>query len=53
MRGLKVIAEGIETRAQLEVLRGLNCHLGQGYHFARPLDADDASFLTASELLER
>ena len=53
MRGLKVIAEGIETRAQREVLRGLNCHLGQGYHFARPLDADDASFLAAPQLLER
>jgi diguanylate cyclase (GGDEF)-like protein len=44
MRGLHVIAEGIETRAQLDVLRALNCHLGQGYHFARPLDADDEFF---------
>jgi diguanylate cyclase (GGDEF)-like protein len=44
-RGLRVIAEGIETSAQLDVLRELNCHLGQGYHFARPLDGDDERFL--------
>jgi diguanylate cyclase (GGDEF)-like protein len=44
LRGLQVIAEGIETHAQLDVLRSLRCHLGQGYHFARPLDADDPYF---------
>ena len=44
MRGLTVIAEGVETPAQLDVLRRLNCHLGQGYHFARPLDPDDPFF---------
>jgi diguanylate cyclase (GGDEF)-like protein len=44
MRRLQVVAEGIETHAQLEVLRALHCHLGQGYHFARPLDGDDAYF---------
>jgi EAL domain-containing protein (putative c-di-GMP-specific phosphodiesterase class I) len=52
MRGLTVIAEGIETRAQLDVLRGLNCHLGQGYHFARPLDADDAFFTRRHDAAE-
>jgi EAL domain-containing protein (putative c-di-GMP-specific phosphodiesterase class I) len=43
-RGLKVIAEGIETPDQLNVLRALNCQLGQGYLFARPLKGDDAYF---------
>jgi diguanylate cyclase (GGDEF)-like protein len=38
--GLKVVAEGIETRAQLDMLREMGCDLGQGYYFARPLDAD-------------
>jgi diguanylate cyclase (GGDEF)-like protein len=49
MRGLDVVAEGIETRAQLDVLRALNCQLGQGYHFARPLNGDEACF-TSDEL---
>jgi diguanylate cyclase (GGDEF)-like protein len=40
--GLEAVAEGIEDGAQLETLRGLGCDLGQGYHFARPLDPADA-----------
>ena len=35
--GLKVIAEGIETEAQLNYLQQLHCDLGQGYSFAPPL----------------
>ncbi len=38
--GLRVIAEGIETRAQLEMLREIGCDLGQGFYFAAPMDAD-------------
>ena len=36
---LDVIAEGIETEAQLLALKALNCEYGQGYLFAKPLDA--------------
>ena len=32
-----VIAEGIETQAQMELLNELGCALGQGYHLSRPL----------------
>lgn len=39
--GLDVIAEGIETEAQLEILRRLDCEYGQGYFFAYPLDTKD------------
>lgn len=35
--GLKVVAEGIETDAQLNVLRSLECEGGQGYLFAAPM----------------
>jgi EAL domain-containing protein (putative c-di-GMP-specific phosphodiesterase class I) len=45
--GLKVVAEGIETRTQLDLLREMGCDLGQGYYFAKPMD-DDANWLTPS-----
>ena len=35
--GMQVVAEGVETDAQLSILRRLGCHLAQGYHFSRPL----------------
>ena len=31
-----MIAEGIETEAELDTLRGLGATLGQGYYLARP-----------------
>jgi EAL domain-containing protein (putative c-di-GMP-specific phosphodiesterase class I)/DNA-binding NarL/FixJ family response regulator len=34
-----VIAEGIETEAELDTLRGLGATLGQGYYLARPSEA--------------
>ncbi|GAB4544372.1 MAG: hypothetical protein Tsb0014_38350 [Pleurocapsa sp.] len=38
---LDVIAEGIETQTQLEMLRNLGCEYGQGYLFAYPLNSQD------------
>ncbi|MFC6790542.1 EAL domain-containing protein [Methylobacterium komagatae] len=35
--GISILAEGIETAAELETVRGLGIDLVQGYHFARPL----------------
>ena len=40
--GIEVVAEGIETEYQLELLRSLGCQLGQGYIFSQPVDADSA-----------
>ncbi len=38
---LKVVAEGIETAAQLSALQGHGCHFGQGFLFGRPLPAEE------------
>ncbi len=35
--GLSVVAEGVEDRASMELLRSLGCDYGQGYYFSRPL----------------
>ena len=43
--GIGVVAEGVETAEQLARLRGLGCPLGQGFWFARPLDAAGAERL--------
>jgi diguanylate cyclase (GGDEF)-like protein len=45
--GLPVIAEGIETPAQLRRLRSLGCEFGQGHLFSPALSADDIAALLA------
>ena len=47
--GMDVIAEGVETAAQLAKLRAIGCEYGQGYFFAKPLPSDEATALMASE----
>ena len=37
---LQTVAEGIETREQLNYLQQLDCDLGQGYLFSRPVSPD-------------
>lgn len=39
MLGMKVIAEGVETPAQLHMLQELDCPEGQGYWFSKPLNS--------------
>ena len=41
--GLTAVAEGVETPSQLAALRSLRCHLAQGFLFARPQPAEDAT----------
>ena len=46
---LEVVAEGIELPEQWHTLRDLGCELGQGFYFARPMNAESArAFLTGA-----
>lgn len=40
--GYKTVAEGIETKEQEETLISLDCNIGQGYLFSKPLNYEDA-----------
>jgi diguanylate cyclase (GGDEF)-like protein/PAS domain S-box-containing protein len=39
--GYRIIAEGVETADQGQMLLQLGCHMAQGYHFARPMPVED------------
>ena len=43
--GMDVIAEGIETESEMKILQNFNCEYGQGYFFAKPVSALDATKL--------
>ena len=43
--GMDVIAEGIETESEKEILKSFNCEYGQGYLFAKPLSKKDGTEL--------
>ena len=38
---LGLLAEGVETANQVEVLRGIGCDLVQGYYYAKPMPVED------------
>jgi len=38
---LEVLAEGVEQAGQLECLQTLGCDKAQGYHFSKPLPAEE------------
>lgn len=38
---LKIIAEGVETKDQVEFLINNNCNIAQGYYFSKPLNKHD------------
>lgn len=46
--GLRTIAEGIETEAQLRALQLVGCDLGQGYLLAHPFDTREAEELMSA-----
>jgi EAL domain-containing protein (putative c-di-GMP-specific phosphodiesterase class I) len=38
--GMKVIAEGVETKEQKQLLQAIDCDYAQGYYFSKPIPAD-------------
>jgi EAL domain-containing protein (putative c-di-GMP-specific phosphodiesterase class I) len=42
---LSVIAEGVETPEELDFLQSVNCQMGQGYLFARPMSGKDVEWM--------
>jgi EAL domain-containing protein (putative c-di-GMP-specific phosphodiesterase class I) len=51
--GIGVVAEGIETAAQLSRLRALVCDRGQGFYYARPMPPEDLGAMLDGRLLSR
>lgn len=43
--GYGIIAEGVETLEQLDILKSFDCEIVQGYLFSKPTDADNISEL--------
>ena len=43
--GLVIIAEGVETKEQSEILKSMNCNYGQGFYFHRPMSVEAAEEL--------
>jgi EAL domain-containing protein (putative c-di-GMP-specific phosphodiesterase class I) len=43
--GMDVVAEGIETAEEYQLLRQMSCRFGQGYLFARPMNAEAVTHL--------
>ncbi|MDX1634214.1 MAG: EAL domain-containing protein [Marinobacter sp.] len=51
--GYEVVAEGVENKATLELLRRFGCDYAQGYHLARPMNIDNAlAWLRQSSLVK-
>jgi EAL domain-containing protein (putative c-di-GMP-specific phosphodiesterase class I) len=48
-RGLAVVAEGIETEEQAEIMRGLRCSIAQGWLFGRPVPGRHVPSVLAPE----
>ena len=46
---VRTVAEGVETKAQLEFLRGIGCDIAQGYYFSKPLPKNEFDKLLEKE----
>jgi EAL domain-containing protein (putative c-di-GMP-specific phosphodiesterase class I) len=50
--GMRVVAEGVETAEQLEILKAMSCDIGQGYYFSKPLPGEAMTLLLSSPLAD-
>ena len=50
---MQTIAEGVEDGVQVDALRALGCGYAQGFHFSRPLTAEEFAALLGMRALER
>lgn len=48
---MNIIAEGVETEEQAQLLKTLSCEYGQGYYFAKPLEAEAATAALEKRIL--
>ncbi|MCR4590840.1 MAG: EAL domain-containing protein [Lachnospiraceae bacterium] len=39
--GLTVVAEGVETKDQVDFLKSINCDVAQGYYYSKPVDMEE------------
>ena len=39
---IEVVAKGVETQLQTDILQNLNCFLMQGYRFSQPMRGEEA-----------
>lgn len=46
--GMQVVAEGVETKGQLNQVKSIACDFGQGYYFCKPMDHHSAEELIQS-----
>jgi EAL domain-containing protein (putative c-di-GMP-specific phosphodiesterase class I) len=49
---LRVVAEGVETLQQIELLKSQECEQMQGFWFSRPLAAEEATKLLPFDYVE-
>ena len=47
--GIKVVAEGIETAEQHQLLNQAGCDYGQGYYYSKPIVAEEFERLLAGD----
>ena len=49
-----IIAEGVETLEQAEMLKNMGCHLMQGFHFSKPMPIDEfENFIESNKAIEK
>ena len=50
---LEVVAEGVETKEQLEILKSQGCDIIQGYLFSKPIPVDDVAPFLLSDAVKK